>query len=139
MPFSPGASPRRGDRAQPRASRIFCRVSVVLDTWIFGILAYDYCKRTMRIFTFRYSATRYLLLFGVVAVVNCCCTTQGRSKMFFDNARRMIQLRPSRQWGGLPDTVPSPKHLTNFYVKLNTADGRESPPPMLYKTEHRGR
>ena len=41
--------------------------------------------------------------------------------------------------GGVSDTVPCPKRHTKLYIKPNTGDGRELSPPVLYKTEHRGR
>ena len=58
---------------------------------------------------------------------------------FFDTTCRIFELRPSRREGGVSDTVPSAKSHLKFYMKLKTGDGREFSPPVLYKTEHRGR
>ena len=57
--------------------------------------------------------------------------TQAAEKMFFDATSRIIQLRPSRQRGGVSDTVPSPRRYTNSYIKWNTGDGREPSTPLL--------
>ena len=58
--------------------------------------------------------------------------SRGGRFFFFDTTRRIIQLRPSRQrGGGVSDTAPSPKRHTNSYIKPNTGDGREPPPPLL--------
>ena len=62
----------------------------------------------------------------------------GAAETFmFDATRRIFQLRPSRQGGGVSDTIPSPKRHPNSYIKPNTGDGRGISPPL--KTEHRGR
>ena len=54
----------------------------------------------------------------------------GAAETFmFDATRRIFQLRPSRQGGGVSDTIPSPKRHPNSYIKPNTGDGRDPSPP----------
>ena len=57
--------------------------------------------------------TDAMLLVSSMAYFNAL-SGQGRSFFsFFDATRRIIHLQPSRQGGGVSDTVPSPKRHTN--------------------------